>query len=63
MERKTNRKSVCKPKPKSARLSDQDILSCRQAYAEKQKMFKGRTVKIAHDKELMQYIESRIADD
>lgn len=26
-------------------------------------MFKGRPVKIAHDKELMQYIESRIADD
>ncbi|QEK02244.1 helix-turn-helix domain-containing protein [Treponema phagedenis] len=26
---KTNRKSVCKPKPKSARLSDQEILSCR----------------------------------
>lgn len=34
-----------------------------QAYADKQKMFKGRPVKIAHYKELMQYIESRIADD
>ncbi|WP_435372796.1 hypothetical protein [Treponema phagedenis] len=34
-----------------------------QAYADKQKMFKGRPVKIARYKELMQYIESRIADD
>ncbi|MEL3909334.1 MAG: helix-turn-helix domain-containing protein, partial [Treponemataceae bacterium] len=34
-----------------------------QDYANKQKMFKGRPVKIAQDKELMDYIETLIADE
>ena len=34
-----------------------------QDYTDKQKLFKGRPVKIARDMELIQHIENRIADD